>query len=223
MAIAVVTSGNFEPTSSGTSRTLSLDCGSAADRDVVVAIFSTDTTPGMVSVTAGGVSGVEIDKQLLASGWYIHLWNVIGPPTGTQDIIVTQNQSTYLGFAATSLSGVAQTGQTYPKNKEYQASSGTVALSVTTDADNSWTFMVGAYMDGASISPTGITYRRQNGYFTAGGNVTNSALDSNSAIATAGSTSLGFTGGSRMGAIMFALRPAVAAGATFTPKQTMII
>jgi hypothetical protein len=165
-------------------------------------------------VTYNGVALTQIGAAHLtnANNYGLSFWGLIGPATGTHDVVVTMNASTTdLYTLSASYAGVSQTG--FPDASLYglRTSGGSaVTESLTTTADNDWLVWFG--LDEFHTGPTagtGTTLRIKNsaygGIFIA---------DSNGPKTPAGSHSLQMVPGGNDFLNDFVVALAPASGAT---------
>lgn len=124
----------------------------------------TDGTDNITGVTFNGVAFTFVEHILadnISLRRSIAYWHLIGPPTGTHNIVVTGNAPDIIIAVAQSLTGVAQTGQ--PDNFSSNFTSGgggnTVTTTHTTIADKCWTVAFNGNNGGAPAAGAGMTMR----------------------------------------------------------------
>lgn len=153
------------------------------------AIGSDDET----GATIGGVAMTLVDKQLCpgTNGRFSYLWVLQAPPTGSQAFAV--QPSGYAGAAVITYTGAAQSGQVDAHNKS-TSTGATVAVSVTTVADNCW---VTGYID----TQDGNKPTAGSGTTSRSAADTQTFFDSNGVVTPAGSKTL--NGNSTSGGVSF--------------------
>lgn len=186
---------------SSTTVTWSHTC-SGTDRVLVVGVYTTNDN--LSTVTYNGVSCTFIGK-IAGTTDYIHLYYLINPASGANNVVATAT-SALLGYGqATSITGAKQSGQPDASATGANASTTNFTTSVTTVADNSW--LVGiVYGGGTIVAGTGTTFRAQSVANVLG------MMDSNGAKSPAGSYGLNATQSSSfMSMIVASFAPSVAA------------
>ena len=111
-----------------------------------------EVTANLTGITYNGVAMTEQDTEMHKTGnYFTHLFYLIAPDTGTNNIVISFAASTPGAWANNaSYTGVAQTG--FPDAASTTAKVATsVNHSVTTIADNAWTAMYGT-TDGVNIT-----------------------------------------------------------------------
>lgn len=155
------------------------------------------------------VSGSPIQ---IPTNRYIHLFYLVGPTTGSNNVVITADQTQYIAGNALSYTGAKQTGQ--PDNQGTATASvgvTTITKAITTVADNSWLMAFGRIDSGTILVGAATTSRVSA--------ETNGAMfaDGNAAITPAGSSALTYTipitANAAMITASFAPAPAAAASA----------
>lgn len=139
-----------------------------------------------VSMTA--VSGSPMD---MTGGTRLYLFYLVGPATGTNDVEITTSSSIG-GVQARSVSytGVSQTGQPDATNTNSSTGGTTIAVNVTTIADNCW--VVGFCNSDTDALSAGSGTTLRNG----GANAAHAMFDSGGVVHPAGVKTLNVTCGS---------------------------
>lgn len=183
---AAVNGGIVNP---GTSRTWSHTC-TGSDRILFVAVFgdllTSDATGAKITgATYNGVAMTLLDKVTPpASGErWLYLYYLINPDTGANNVVVSASSSIVIAGNSASYTGVNQSGQPDATNKGTASSTTSITRSLTTIADNCWTFMAGKASGGNVTAGSGSTMRSTE-------NNDLGIFDSNGAITPAGSTSM---------------------------------
>lgn len=140
------------------------------------------------TVTYNGVSLAMLGSEMLnhAGNYKLSDWYLLGPATGTHNIVVTPNSSSDTMSVAASYTGVKQTGFPDASGSRQPAQAASVTETLTTVADNCWMAWGGLDEFGTGqTAGAGTTLRVVNsgygGVFIA---------DSNGSVGTAGSHSL---------------------------------
>lgn len=178
--------------------------------------LATGVTYNGVSMTSAG-AGIQVPGDR-----WVRLWWLVGPATGAHNIVASvSGGGTLVNGWATSYTGVKQTGQPDAAEVTNTLSTGTppvtLATSITTVANNSWTVIVSKSAGGGTLSAgTGSTLRV---LATAGG----ALFDSNAAVTPAGSHSMTVdcAGTNALALLMISFSPAVAATATGIPPALL--
>lgn len=154
MAIAF-DSSSFGNSNSATSITFSHTC-SGLNRILFVGV-STVSARTISSVTYNGIAMTNINRS--GGSQVVALYYLIGPATGTNNIVVTIDSTSFIYADSVSYTGVAQSGQ--PDAQNTSASTNTTrTTSVTTVADNCWAVLIArGVSDGDTNAGTGSTER----------------------------------------------------------------
>jgi hypothetical protein len=189
MAIAFDAQSNSAYKGAGTSSVTWSHTCTGSDRLLVVGAYCGNS--GATSVTYNGASMTEINSLAMsgpASGQYIRLYYLVNPASGTNNCVMSSGTSTDNYGAATSYTGVKQTGQPDANNTNGTTSSSAFTTSLTTTADNCW--LVGfSYMGLQVVAGTNTTLRSTPVYVEY-------MMDNNAAQTPAGSHSLQTTAAS---------------------------
>lgn len=195
-ATPVVSGTSYSYTTSGSNRLLFIGLGIPFGQSIS-------------GVTYAGVSMTQQAMLTDASNYNIYLFYLVNPALGANNYVVTASSSTQTYGCVASYNGVSQTG--FPDASTTNQNTGTSqTVTLTTIANNAWTFMFSGFNYGQVGTPTGGT-----------GTTIRQALqkifiasDSNGAITPAGSTSLilnNGTSGSQNDSIMVSFAPVAAA------------
>lgn len=154
MAIAFdASSSGF--TNSGTSVTFAHTC-TGSDRILFVGVMASSART-ISSVTYNGVAMTNINRS--AGGQPCALYYLIAPATGSNNVVVTIDSTSFCYCAALSYTGAKQSGQPDANNTN-QATTSSLATSVTSVADNCWAVLVARNdTDGNTSAGTGSTIR----------------------------------------------------------------
>lgn len=192
---------------------LTLSCTVTGSNLFMFALPDQTATAGSATATYNGVS-MNVDASvMIQAAFFINGFNLPGPSTGTNNLIVT---GAAFGIVANTYTGCAQTA-----NDQYvTASSGgtTVTCTVTTSTANCWMMMMGTGNNNTPTAGTNMTGRSLN----AAGGLTPSSGDSNGNIAT-GSFAMAFTGFSAQpcGAVAYKFAQS-ASGGTVLPYRALL-
>lgn len=184
MAIAVDTTSTLDESYTGTTSTLSHTC-TGSDLVLLVGTNNDSVAGAVTGITYNGVALTkQAENTITGGGGQTNgLWYLDNPATGTNDIVVTfTNTGGFTSIRAISYTGsggVDTTAGTYNNDNQNQTVT-SLATSVTTAQDNSWTALV-ARADQAISAGTGTTMRHAGAYRFA---------DSGSAVTPAGSNTL---------------------------------
>lgn len=203
-----------EGSATADSLTFSHTCGTGVNRLLLVGI-SDSNGDGVTGVTYNGVAMTQLIKDVGGTSGYRYVYGLLNPSSGTNDIVISDSETTNLYAIGSSYTGVLQSGLP-DDTDELNISAGTGGtLNYTTTIDDCWGFFMA---------------EGDNGDMTAGTNAVkveadalnrNAAFDSGRSLGAAGAVSMAFTcaSGSNGGAagIVFAPTEGVAAS-TFTPK-----
>lgn len=173
-------------------------------------MFGGDTDGGaatLTSITYNGSAFTAISNVQIPLDRNIYLRYLIAPASGTNNVVVTLSGSTtdWVG-GVSSYTGAKQTGQPDASNSGTGSAVTTLAVSVTTVADNCWLVALGGYSNGSTASAGANTTERidPGNSFWVG--------DSNGAQTPAGSYSQTFNFNLGTAALLVAsIAPAVAA------------
>ncbi len=166
------------------------------------------------SVTWGGVAMTLIRKITSGPGGrFSYVYALAGPASGSQSIVVSSSSNHYLLAGAATYTGASQTG--IPDNSTTNtAGTDPITTSLTTVADNCWTFLFAESGSGGTFTAgTGSTFRKKDVAFSVWG-----ILDSGNLIHPAGSYSMTVSSLSNGVTIMCSFAP-VGAGASVTYPQ----
>lgn len=192
-------------------------------------ITGTDTilTVGLTEEGADDITGITYNSVALTLGkkgtggtgyGRPELWYLINPTTGANTVTITRTGTTgRLTGVAASYTGAKQSGQPDATGSNNVTTATSMATSVTTVADNSWTIMMTDTSAAGEAAGAGTTLRQA-------GSDASDLWDSNAAITPAGSTSLNITMTSgNAGSAMISIAPAVAdAGGVAQASQPLI-
>lgn len=172
---------------------------------LVVGLFESSGIPVVSSVTYNSVGLTEIDVQAVDTDRHFSLWYLLGPSTGTNTVTINASTPSTLYGAASSYTGVAQSGQ--PDSHGFNVPTGTagsLAVSTTVVANGCW--LVGVAKEDAGTTASysiGAALNEANGMHF---------FDSNGTVGT-GSITDTITWGTSVhsGAIIASFKPAGAA------------
>ena len=172
---------------------------------LLVGFITNNTTDIITGVTYASVAMTRQQEQASNdNGFRNYVYSLLGPATGTNDVVVSASSASLLWTSVISYSGVSQTG--FPDAKVSGTGEDTNwSRSHTTVADNSWVY---AHLRGGAAitfsSPD--TERADAGQGSAG--------DSNAAVTPAGAYTINGTIGDATNNIIISLSfaPATAAG-----------
>jgi len=191
------TSLTFTHTTTGSNLILFVSCFGDVSND---ADAFTGITYNSVALTLIGKTNPTGDR-------WVYLWYLIGPTTGSHNVVVSTNFSSAIDCHAASYTGVSQSGQpdaSVTNSNTSVANGSDYTTTITVVAANSWTIIAGRINSGSGITAGSGTTTRQsgsNGLYTA---------DSNGAL-SAGSTSLILHNGSGSsviaGSVMASFKP----------------
>lgn len=194
-----------------TSLTWSHTCSTGANRILFVGAFG-NTTDVVTGCTYGGVAMTLIGKIQVPADRWLYLWCLVAPATGANNVVVSASSSVLISAASSSYTGASQTGQPDASTTNSATTGTSLATSVTTVADQCWTFLV--FRSRGASAPTagaGTTVR-------AAGQLADGLLigDSNGIVSPPASHSM--TGqdvnSSDMAAIMASFSPAAGASSS---------
>jgi hypothetical protein len=226
-AIAVDNSSSAASTSAVTSLTWSHTTGAGNNRVLLVTVAWRDNSTTVSGVTYNSIALSKVGSTVLSTNGYVQfeLWQLLAPPTGTFNVVVTRAGSARMAASALTLAGVDQTTPIEATNTAI-GNSVTPSVSVTTVTNNAWVVDVLAFRRedaGAGDVPTGTPgtgqTERWSAYVESGG-TTSDIRDKGSTkgpIASAGATTMSWTltGNPYEWAHLAAsIKPAAAAGAT---------
>ena len=161
MAIAF-DSGTFVASTTATTLTFS-HTTSGSDRLLFVGGHDINGASSIITgITYGGVAMTKINEIRVGTDErWITLWYLIAPAAGANNVIVTSSSSENLRFSALSYTGALQSGVPDASATDAEASSTTVATTLTTVKDNCWEIAIGKDDAGARTwsSSTGDTMR----------------------------------------------------------------
>ncbi|MCG6916825.1 MAG: prepilin-type N-terminal cleavage/methylation domain-containing protein [Deltaproteobacteria bacterium] len=200
-------------TSSNTTLTLSHTIGGGENRLLVVGI-SAECNEGIsvTSVTYNGQALTKIASAVADTGtvgladlWYLLEADL--PPAGTYNVQVTTSGYAVKSVGATSLAGVAQQAPE-ASNTNTNVGPEYISTSITTSTDGAWIVDVVECGNASAFTPDGGQTER---YEEAGSS--SEGAGSTKEMATAGSTSMGWTSASanRLAHVVAAFAPAAAA------------
>jgi len=178
----------------------------------VVYVMGTDTnTPGaslVTGVTYGGVAMTkigELDANASLNDRAITVWRLVGPATGSNNVVVTASAGNNFRFHALSYSGADQTTPENGTDTSTGTSVSTISTDITTTIDNCWMVQFSKDQNGGRTytSTTGDTIRLN---ADAGGHY---VVDTGAAITPAGSNTMTstMTSVNGIGAVAWAIRP----------------
>lgn len=174
---------------------------------ILIVGVTDNTTVHVTGVTYNGVAMTEIPTKSpiqIPGNRFIHLYYLLNPAQGSNNVVVTADQIQYIYGYAASYTGVAQSSQPDASGNNSGSSITSLSKAITTIVDNCWTITFGRIESGTITATAGTTARVT--AETSGGILG----DSNGPITPAGSTSLGFTFSSTQAAmIIISIAPAV--------------
>lgn len=193
--------------------TKSATVGSGSDRVLFVHIFSNVSSDVVASVTYNGMAMTRLTRLSPQSNAQHYVYVLANPPTGSNNIVVTNSSSALTRVLHSSYDGVDATN--FPDDSSGGTSSSGSSLSgtVTTTVDNCWLIASGVGMSGVTAG-TGFTER------AGGSGLQNIVGDSNGAKSPAGiyGMTIGLNGNDNGSLFIISIAPAGAAPPV-TPKS----
>jgi len=142
--------------------------------------------------TYNGVAMTQIGTGLVdGAGNTNHLFYLINPATGTNNVVLSQSGSNSINFISDSYTGCGQVTQPDSSNTNSTGSNSSLTTSTTVIASNCWLIESGAAGTGCASVNTSQSLRGQQNAGSGGSRVTNGIVDSNATVGT-GSQSLDF-------------------------------
>lgn len=180
------------------------------DRFLTIGFVHGNTTT-LSSVTFNDDACSSVDLVQIQANTQLHMYSLIAPDTGTNNVVITVSGSTTIRAVSASYTGVSQTGQPDADNKVGPVTTATASVAVTTTVDNSWA--VATAFGGSGINPgTNWTARNEDalGRTLIG--------DSGAAITPAGSYTMGVQDNpsDNTGIVIASFAPAAGGGANTT-------
>jgi hypothetical protein len=181
---------------------------------VLIVNFVGDNIPGnddITGVTYNGVSMTLIDKVTTLSDRYNYVYILVGPSTGSNNVVINCTNNHYLVGEAASYTGCAQTGQPDSHNKSTGTPTANVDLPTvltSTVADNCWVIL-GVWEYNGLSAGTGTTVRIIESTFNGGG-----IFDSNGVVTPPGTKTLNtkVSNPANSGRIIFSIAPFIVSG-----------
>lgn len=176
--------------SAGTSYSLSHTC-SGSSRVLIVHILTSENMGGdiVTGVTYNSVTMTRLTTATIASGLQrIYQYYILAPSTGANNITVSTSTNSQPSVRASSFTGVKQSGFPDASTTNTATLGADLVCTLTTTADNCWTFIGARSTANAFTAGSGTTIRTTS-------NKNDVSADSNGAITPAGSTSLTLVSG----------------------------
>lgn len=173
------------------------------------------------SVTYAGVNMAFVSKRgILGMDRWLYIYELEGPASGANNVVVTSSGTHYLLAGATSYAGAAQSGQPDGSTTSQSATGATTwTTSLTTTADKCWAVLIEGCNTGGTppSAGTGLTRRIYDATFGVWG-----LFDSGADITPAGSYSMTTTRGSAssnaIGHVVASFAPVTVAAITLSEK-----
>lgn len=210
--IAFNSSPNQASCGSGTSCTISYTVGSGTNRLLLATAGVNYTNPAdeISGCTYNGIAMNKIVGVVVAERWVDGFW-LLNPASGSHNLVCSFTFSEpFSAIEAADYTGVAQSGQ--PDNSTTNSGVSTaLTTSLTTVADNCWTFFFGAkdYDGNTWLAGSGSTLRGYENTYSSF-----ALFDSNGPVHPAGSKSMTITetpsSSITFGGVMASFKPAVA-------------
>lgn len=145
---------------SGTELTFSHTC-SGSNRILLVGIKeASDTAEYVTGVTYNGVALTKIDSiRIPPSERWVSLWYLINPDSGTHDIVITANASTFMRGSGASYTGVRQSGQPESSATNSEENQMYFNSARRPQNDGRWVVMFVGNSLGVQVAGTGTTLR----------------------------------------------------------------
>jgi len=153
MAIAYDSTGNatLSPTTSGTSKTATINAGSATDRILWVGLMQGDSGSDIISgATYNGTALTKlVGRQLNGSTQYANLWYLVNPSSGSNTLTVSFSSSATFAFEVFAVYSGAPVATTVigTNTASAEVASGNLALTLTTQGDNAWIVSIARSID----------------------------------------------------------------------------
>lgn len=221
MAIAFDAATDLGSTLSGDTLTTAHTC-TGTDRILFVGTVGKVNQDTISGVTYNGVAMTKITTAQYAARRYSTLWYLINPASGSNNVVITSSETNVIQGLAASYTGAKQSGQPDAQNTGTALAS-SIAVAVTSVADNCWHIMYVGNASGGSVSSagSGTTQRVVGTTFFPG----NAILDSNSAKTPAGSYTLNNNqtdSGSELAAVAVSFAPAGGAPAASVSNLALL-
>lgn len=222
MAIAFDAATDLGSTLSGDTLTTAHTC-TGTDRILFVGTVGKAGTDTISGVTYNGVAMTKIATAQVATRRYSTLWYLINPASGSNNVVISSSETNVIEGLAASYTGAKQSGQPDAQNTNTAVSSSSIAVSVTSVADNCWHMMFVGNTSGGSTSSagSGTTQRVTGSTFFVG----NAMLDSNGPKTPAGSYTLNNNqtdGTSELAAVAVSFAPAGGAPASSVSNLALL-
>ena len=172
---------------SGTTLTWSHTC-TGSNRFLIVSAYGGADGTDISGMTYAGVAMTFVAKaQYPANNSYVHVYYLIAPATGANNVVVSYTPNSRMAGVATSYTGVKQSGQPDSYNTKTQAGASTITQTTTVVATGCWGYAAeeGSNVTYATTIGQGVITTMRGGYDDAIG-----VGDSNGPIGT-GSQTLG--------------------------------
>lgn len=215
MAIAFDAVTNSEPASTTSPLTFSHTC-TGSDLILLVGItILSNGGPDITGVTYAGVPMTQAVANTTDSNEDMYIYYLLNPATGANNVSISWSGTHTVAARAVSYTGVKQSGQPDASNSGHTTAGTSLAVSVTTVADNSW-------IVGFARNPTGGTAGAGANTIKRNTDTTATAILEYSANpktpAGAQTTTATNSASGRMAYLVVSIAPAPVAGGAFTPK-----
>ena len=188
----------------GTSLTFS-KTNTGTNLGLVIFGFDNTNVDHITTATYAAIGATAVDSQSCGAGcgWQ-EMFYLAGPATGANNVVVNADTSIFIGGAASSYTGVKQTGNPEASAKNTGASVSTLSTSVTTLTTGAWTVMVNTNGGGTPTAGAGTTLysNNANGWGT---------FDSNASVSVGSNALVSNFTSSNAGQIIISLAEAAAA------------
>lgn len=207
MAIAFDTSTDAGFTAGVTSKTFAHTC-TGANLILFVASWGDIVNDVVTGATYNGVAMTLVGKALESGGRWAYLFSLIAPATGAHNVVISASSSISIAGMSASYTGVRQSSNPDVSTTATPTADSPVT-SLTTLANNSWTFLCARNGIGASTAGAGSTLRKSSSNGLA-------IFDSGGAITPAGSYSMTVTAaGASWALIMASFAPVATTNSNF--------
>lgn len=110
----------------------------------------------VTGVTFGGVAMTRVTSRTLGSDLRVYLYQLVGPTTGSQNVVVSLSPNSNCHAVAISYTGASQTGQ--PDASGTEQSIPTFDVDLTTNAANCWIMSFSSTSTGGASGGTNQRY-----------------------------------------------------------------
>lgn len=223
MAIALGSAAVDGGNNGGSTSSLTFAVTVAAGESLIVHIAG-DAGTGVDNVTSVVWNGSENLTLAQKNGTtninrFTYQYEILAPTSGTHNVVITCGTNHFILAGAVTYTGMKSTQPGQVTATAFSASTATLATTLTTTVDNSWTVLTGNWFNSSAplTNGTGSTRRTFDAAFG-----TWTAFDSNAAITPAASTTMTITAGIGfpVGTVMASYEPSVAVAGKAFPYFT---